>query len=46
MTGDTGPLHLAVALKPPPSACSVTGNPRHTGPLSGQRTASGDARAG
>lgn len=22
VTGDTGPLHLAVALKPPPSACS------------------------
>ncbi|EMF8047653.1 glycosyltransferase family 9 protein [Serratia marcescens] len=32
VTGDTGPLHLAVALKTATVSLFVTANPRHTGP--------------
>ncbi|MFC0226525.1 glycosyltransferase family 9 protein [Serratia aquatilis] len=32
VTGDTGPLHLAVALKVPTISLFVTVNPKHTGP--------------
>jgi ADP-heptose:LPS heptosyltransferase len=32
VTGDTGPLHLAIALKTPTVSLFVTANPRHTGP--------------
>ncbi|WP_114194803.1 glycosyltransferase family 9 protein [Edaphovirga cremea] len=32
LTGDTGPLHLAVALKVPTLSLFVTANPRFTGP--------------
>lgn len=32
ITGDTGPLHLAVALKTPTLSLFVTANPRYTGP--------------
>ncbi|EOS94056.1 glycosyltransferase family 9 protein [Erwinia tracheiphila] len=33
VTGDTGPLHIAVALKVPTISLFVTANPAHTGPL-------------
>ncbi|MBS0971161.1 MULTISPECIES: glycosyltransferase family 9 protein [Yersiniaceae] len=32
VTGDTGPLHLAIALKTPTVSLFVTANPAHTGP--------------
>ncbi|MNH42105.1 Glycosyltransferase family 9 (heptosyltransferase) [compost metagenome] len=32
VTGDTGPLHLAIALKTPTISLFVTANPQHTGP--------------
>lgn len=32
VTGDTGPLHLAIALKTPTLSLFVTANPSHTGP--------------
>lgn len=32
VTGDTGPLHLAIALKTPTVSLFVTANPQHTGP--------------
>lgn len=32
VTGDTGPLHLAIALKTPTVSLFVTANPLHTGP--------------
>ncbi|WP_024527879.1 glycosyltransferase family 9 protein [Serratia fonticola] len=32
ITGDTGPLHLAVALQTPTVSLFYTANPRHTGP--------------
>jgi ADP-heptose:LPS heptosyltransferase len=32
VTGDTGPLHLAVALKIKTVSLFVTANPKHTGP--------------
>lgn len=32
VTGDTGPLHLAVALKTKTVSLFVTANPDHTGP--------------
>lgn len=33
ITGDTGPLHIAVALKIPTVSLFVTANPEHTGPV-------------
>jgi len=33
VTGDTGPLHIAVALQVPTVSLFVTANPEHTGPL-------------
>lgn len=33
VTGDTGPLHIAVALQIPTVSLFVTANPEHTGPL-------------
>ncbi|THD43923.1 glycosyltransferase family 9 protein [Enterobacteriaceae bacterium ML5] len=32
LTGDTGPLHLAIALKVPTVSMFVTANPKYTGP--------------
>lgn len=33
ITGDTGPLHLAIALKTKTVSLFVTANPKHTGPI-------------
>ncbi len=37
VTGDTGPLHLAVALKTKTISLFVTANPRSTGPIQDQQ---------